>query len=66
MLDQVDLSDPMRESRRRAIFAALVASQDRGMSVPASRAFVSSRFDVTVADVARVEREGLASHWPPL
>jgi hypothetical protein len=66
MLDPSDPSDPLRESRRRAIFAALVASQDKGMSVPASRAFVSSRFDVTVSDVARVEREGLAAQWPPL
>ena len=61
-----DPFDPQAESRRRAIFAALVAAQDRGMSVPASRAFVASRFDVPVADVARVEREGLAAQWPPL
>ena len=61
-----DSFDPHGESRRRALFAALVASQDRGLSVPASRAFVASRFDLTVEDVARVEREGLAAQWPPL
>jgi hypothetical protein len=62
----LDPFDPHGESRRRALFAALVTSQDRGLSVRASRAFVASRFDVTVEDVARVEREGLAAKWPPL
>ena len=62
----LDPFDPHGESRRRALFAALVASQDRGLAVRASRAFVASRFDVTAADVARVEREGLDAQWPPL
>jgi hypothetical protein len=48
------------------MFAALVASQDQGLSVRASRAFVASRFDVTPEELARVEREGLAAEWPPL
>ena len=61
-----DPFDPHGEPRRRALFAALVASQDRGLSVRTSRAFVASRFGVTVEDVARVEREGLAAQWPPL
>jgi hypothetical protein len=61
-----DPFDPHGESRRRALFAALVASQDHGLAVRASRAFVASRFDVTAADVARVEREGLDAQWPPL
>lgn len=62
----LDPFDPDGESRRRALFAALVASQDNGLAVRASRAFVASRFDVTAADVARVEREGLDAQWPPL
>jgi len=66
MPSQSDPSDPLQESRRRAMFAALLSCQDRGMSVPRSRAFVSFRFNVTAADVARVEDEGLAAEWPPL
>jgi hypothetical protein len=58
--------DPLGESRRRAMFVALVGFQDRGLSVAVSRAFVSARFDVSPADVVRMERDGLADHWPPL
>ena len=61
-----DPFDPQAESRRRAMFAALVASQDQGLSVRASRAFVASRFGVTEEELARVEREGLTAQWPPL
>ncbi|HEX3147545.1 MAG TPA: hypothetical protein VHR66_05640 [Gemmataceae bacterium] len=57
---------PSGDSRRRAMFAALVAFQDRGLSVSVSRKFVSSRFDVSAAEVVRAERDGLAEHWPPL
>jgi hypothetical protein len=54
------------EQRRREIFAALVAAQDRRMSVADSRAAVAERFGVTVDEVRAIEREGLAASWPPL
>jgi hypothetical protein len=50
----------------RVLFAALVAEQDTGMTVPASRLKVASDHGVSVAQVVRAEQEGLASDWPPL
>lgn len=51
---------------RRTIFAALVAAQDEGHSVPASRELVAARFGVSVEQVQAIEREGLDRGWPPL
>ena len=59
-------TDRLPESTRRAVFAALVQSQDDGMAVSASRAAAGARFGITTADVVRIEREGLDSQWPPL
>jgi hypothetical protein len=56
--------DPLSESRRRAVFACLVAAQDRGAGVELSRRAVAARFGLTLADVARIEAEGLAQNWP--
>lgn len=54
------------EAARRAIFAALVALQDRGVSVARSRLKVAESFGVSLDLVVEVEREGLEKEWPPL
>jgi DNA-directed RNA polymerase sigma subunit (sigma70/sigma32) len=54
------------EERRREIFLALVEAQDRDQSVPQSREEVASRFNLSVAEVRQIEREGLDASWPPL
>jgi hypothetical protein len=59
-------TDPLTESRRRALFAAIVESQDHGLSVPASRVAAAARFDVKLEDVLEAEREGMQQQWPPL
>jgi hypothetical protein len=51
---------------RMAIFAALVAAQDRGVPVARSRQTVAEAFGVSPRLVADVEREGLHREWPPL
>jgi hypothetical protein len=48
------------------VFAALVAAQDDGQSVPASRDQTARRFRLSVAQVERIERQGLDHQWPPL
>jgi hypothetical protein len=58
--------DQLPESVRRAVFAAVVEAQDRGATVPASRAAAAARFELRPEDVARIEREGLDAQWPPL
>jgi hypothetical protein len=58
--------DPTPLATRRAAFAALVAAQDRGLTVGASRAEVARQFDLTVPDVQKIEREGMEGQWPPL
>ncbi len=52
--------------RRRAIFAAVVQSQDDGLTVAASRAEAARKFEVTEDQVKDIEREGLEHQWPPL
>ena len=54
------------EDRRREIFLALVEAQDRDLGVPQSREAVARRFDLSVAEVRQIEREGLDASWPPL
>ena len=54
------------EERRREIFLALVEAQDKDLGVPQSREAVARRFGLGVADVRRIEREGLDASWPPL
>jgi len=60
------MSEPLSESRRRAVFAALVNAQDRGLPVARSRRFVGERFGIIEAEVLNIEREGLDNGWPPL
>jgi hypothetical protein len=57
-------ADP--DAARKAIFAALVALQDRKVPVVTSRKKVAEAFGVTYQLVAEVEREGLDKEWPPL
>lgn len=54
------------EPGRRLIFAALVAAQDEGLSVVASRTSVAKKFGVTPDEVSSIEKEGLQRQWPPL
>jgi len=57
---------PMAEAQRREIFAALVAAQDSGLSVPASRQTVADSFGIELDLVRAIEEEGLDNQWPPL
>jgi hypothetical protein len=61
-----DPTSQLPEPVRRAIFAAVVAAQDDGMTVGASRSAAGAQFGITPADVVRIEREGLDLQWPPL
>jgi hypothetical protein len=56
----------LTESRRRAVFATLVGSQDKGASVRQSRQLATVRFGVTMIELPAIEREGLDNRWPPL
>lgn len=56
----------LTEDRRREIFAALVATQDRGVAVVQSRTEVADRFGISRETVAAIEREGMDKEWPPL
>jgi hypothetical protein len=60
------MAKPLRESIRKEIFAALVLSQDSGMSVERSRQYVAALFKATAADILEIEREGSSKDWPPL
>ena len=56
----------LAKARRRAIFAELVSTQDLGVDVAQSRAFVSAQHAVAIDEVKQVEREGIDKQWPPL
>jgi hypothetical protein len=58
--------DLLPEGRRREAFAALIAAQDGGLSVPASREKVAGEFGITAEQVEQIEKEGLKAQWPPL
>lgn len=59
-------TNPPDEAKRKALFADLVALQDRGVGVPGSRADVGRRFEVSPDVVLAVEDEGIEKQWPPL
>jgi len=48
---------------RTALFAALVALQDGGMSVNEARRVITKEFGVTLGAIKRVEVEGLEADW---
>jgi len=52
--------------RRKEIFAAVIDVQDRGTDPVESRVKVARKFRVSVADVQKIEEEGLNQEWPPL
>jgi hypothetical protein len=56
----------LTETRRRSIFADLVAAQDEGLDVPCSRELVACQHVVALDEVKGVEREGIDKQWPPL
>jgi hypothetical protein len=58
--------DAQGEERRKAIFLALVNSQDEGLPVSQSRAVIAERFSISEDQVRLIEREGLEKDWPPL
>lgn len=53
------------EDRRREVFAALVAVQDGGLSVTASREKVAAEQGISQQDLQKIEREGIDAGWPP-
>jgi hypothetical protein len=60
------MAEVLTEERRREVFAALVAAQDGGLDVPASRKKVAADYGLTPKRVEKIEREGLDAEWPPL
>ena len=62
MMKGSGLSEPLR----REVFAALVAAQDEGLGVKASREAVARRYEVDERAVSKIEEEGLDKGWPPL
>jgi hypothetical protein len=60
------MTEPLPEERRREVFAALVAAQDGGLSVVASREKVAGEQGISLEDLQKIEKEGLAHQWPPL
>jgi crotonobetainyl-CoA:carnitine CoA-transferase CaiB-like acyl-CoA transferase len=59
-------SDSLSEESRKEVFAALVAAQDRGVTVESSRWEVAARYGLTSTQVAQIEQEGVDNDWPPL
>jgi hypothetical protein len=66
-MSKQDVQSNLPEEARREVFRALVEEQDRAVSsVLQSRADIARRFDITVAEVREIEREGIEQGWPPL
>lgn len=60
------MAEPIPAERRREVFAALVAAQDTGLDVTASRKHVAAQFGLTAKTVEKIEKEGLEAQWPPI
>lgn len=60
------MSDTLPIERRREVFLALVAAQDGGLSVLASREKVANEQGVSARELLKIEKEGLQHQWPPL
>ena len=60
------MAEPLPEEGRKELFAALVAAQDGGLGVAASRKKVAAEYGLTPKQVEEIEREGLDAQWPPL
>jgi hypothetical protein len=59
------MAESLTDEQRRAVFADLVAAQDEGLAVVASREKVAEQHGLTPAQVQAIEREGLDAGWPP-
>jgi hypothetical protein len=60
------MSDTLPIERRREVFLALVAAQDGGLGVLASREKVANEQGISARDLLKIEKEGLQNQWPPL
>jgi hypothetical protein len=56
----------LSEAERRAVFLALVETQDSGMNLVQSRKIVAERFGISDRQVQQIEEEGIDADWPPL
>ena len=59
------MAETIPVERRREVFAALVAAQDTGLDVAASRKRVAAQFGLTARTMEKIEKEGLDVQWPP-
>jgi hypothetical protein len=63
---KVEESEGLTETRRKEIFSALVALQDRGeKSVFASLRQIAQEYRIGIAQVRQIEEEGIDKQWPP-
>jgi hypothetical protein len=60
------MTETLPVARRRELFVALVAAQDGGLSVLASREKVATEQVVSAKDLLNIENERLQRQWPPL
>ncbi len=59
-------SRTLNTDQRKAIFLSLVEAQDELANVRKSYEVVTERFDISEAELRRIEEEGLDKEWPPL
>jgi hypothetical protein len=59
-------SRTLNTDQRKAIFLNLVEVQDEVANVRKSYEVVTERFDISEAELRRIEEEGLEKEWPPL
>lgn len=57
---------PSTEIEQKKIFGALVETQDSGSSVLESRKRIAETYGLSWEDIIQIERNGIASRWPPL
>lgn len=60
------MAETITIERKQEVFAALVAAQDTGLDVAASRKKVAAQFGLTMKTMEKIEKEGLEAQWPPL
>lgn len=56
----------LSETERKEIFIALVAAQDRKLTVAESRKRICRQYGIADVQVRQIERQGLEQGWPPL
>jgi len=59
-------SRTLTTDQRKEIFLNLVETQDAINSVRKSYEMVTERYEITEAELRRIEEEGLDKEWPPL